>query len=113
MELLIRRGHECWANAYVVEEARRNLLVKMPSSVPVLDELLSRVRVASAHPHAPASRALMALPEKDRPVLEAAIRLKCHVLLTGDRTHFGQFYGKKVEGVLVHSPRSLADELLS
>jgi hypothetical protein len=55
----------------------------------------------------------MALPEKDRPVLEAAIRLKCHVLLTGDRTHFGQFYGKKVEGVLVHSPRSLADELLS
>jgi hypothetical protein len=32
------------------------------------------------------------LPDKDQPVLAAAIRLRCNVLVTGDRTHFGAGY---------------------
>lgn len=51
------------------------------------------------------------LPEKDRPVLASAIQGKCDVLLTGDRTHFGPLYGKKVEGVTIHSPAGLAQHL--
>lgn len=48
------------------------------------------------------------LPEKDRPVLLAAMALKCDALLTGDRTHFGPGYGKTFEGVTIYSPAELA-----
>lgn len=52
------------------------------------------------------------LPEKDLPVLIAAMRLRREALVTGDRTHFGARYGKTVRGVTIHSPRSLANDLL-
>jgi hypothetical protein len=51
------------------------------------------------------------LPEKDRTVLAAAMRLRCDALVTGDRTHFGPGYGKLFGGVTIHSPRSLAEQL--
>jgi len=41
------------------------------------------------------------LPEKDRPILEAAAASGCAVLLTGDMAHFGHFVGETVEGVRV------------
>ena len=53
------------------------------------------------------------LAEKDRPVLAAAIRLRCSVLLTGDRTHYGALFGKVLHGVTIHSPRSIAETLRS
>lgn len=113
LEMLIESGHECWADTYVAEEARRNLAAKAPEGLPTLDTLLTRIRVAGAHPHLSASKSLLALPEKDRPVLDAAIRLDCNALVTGDRTHFGRFYGKVIEGVAIHSPRSLAEALFA
>lgn len=116
LRLLLERGHECWADAYVVAEARRNLRAKGPASLRVLDALLPNLKLAPAalHDAAPAAhRALSAwLPEKDQPVLLAAIRLGCDVLVTGDRTHFGAGYGRAFEGVTVHSPRSLAERIL-
>ncbi|WP_369667843.1 hypothetical protein [Thioalkalicoccus limnaeus] len=53
------------------------------------------------------------LPEKDRPVLAAAIRLGCDALVTGDRTHFGAGYGRVFGDVAIHSPRSLAEQILA
>jgi hypothetical protein len=47
------------------------------------------------------------LPEKDRPVLAAAIASQCDVLLTGDKRHFGKGFGRSFGGVWVHSPASL------
>ena len=38
--------------------------------------------------------------------------MKCNALVTGDRTHFGQFYGRSLAGVAIHSPRTLAERLL-
>jgi len=53
------------------------------------------------------------LPEKDRPVLVAAIHHHhCDILVTGDRTHFGQLYGKTIQGVSVLSPAMLAETVL-
>ena len=49
------------------------------------------------------------LPEKDQPVLLAAMPLACDVLVTGDSTHFGADYGKRFEGVIFYSPRQLAE----
>jgi hypothetical protein len=52
------------------------------------------------------------LPEKDQPVLAAAIRMRCAALVTGDRTHFSALYGKSVAGVTVYSRRMIAQALL-
>lgn len=111
--LLHEQGHECCADAYVVAEARRNLLAKGPEALRVLDALLTHLRLASAAPVAAPSALVDWLPEKDRPVLEAAIRLGCDALVTGDRTHFGGGYGKTFGGVTIHSPRSLAERLFA
>ena len=111
--LLVDAGHECWADGYVVEEARRNLGAKAPSGAPILDTLLARMHVAAAQPHPTALEATFAVPEKDRPVLAAAIRLQCDALVTGDRTHFGAFYGKTFAGVTIYSPKLLAQALLT
>lgn len=95
----------------MAEEARRNLAAKAPGGLAALEALLARINVAgvqlAAHPEA-----ALKLPEKDRPVLAAAMRLGCEALMTGDRTHFGAVYGKALGGVTIHSPRSLAEKLL-
>jgi predicted nucleic acid-binding protein len=112
LALLIEAGHDCWADGYVVEEARRNLAVKAPSGVAVLDSLLARVHLAPSHPHPAGPEAALLFPEKDRPVLAAAIQSRCEALITGDRTHFGRFYGKRLGGVTIHSPSMAAQALL-
>lgn len=113
LALLIKARHECWVDGYVVEEARRNLAAKAPEGIVALEALLSRVHRASAQHADVALEATLPLPEKDRPVLAAAIRHGCQALVTGDRTHFGALYGKTIHGVTIHSPRSLAETLLA
>ena len=113
LRLLRERGHVCCADGYVVTEARRNLAAKGPQALHLLDALLADLEMASAATHAAASVDADWLPEKDRPVLAAAIRLRCDALVTGDRTHFGAAYGKVFGGVTVHSPRSLAEHILA
>ena len=113
LALIAEAGHECHADTYVVEEARRNVALKAPDSLPALDRLVPRIHVAQVKPGVAEAEAVRSLPEKDRPVLAAAIQLGCQVLVTGDRTHFGAFYGKTLGGVKIHSPRSLAEMLLA
>ena len=113
LELLIAAGHECWADGYVAEEARRNLAAKFPDGLAALDLLLSRIHLAAVHAPDAALEGALPLPEKDRPVLAAAIRHSCQALVTGDRTHFGRLYGKTVRGVTIHSPLLLAEALLN
>ena len=112
LRLLRERGHVCCADTYVVTEARRNRAAKGSQALHLLDALLADLEVASAAPGTVASGDVDWLPEKDRPVLAAAIRLRCDALVTGDRTHFGAGYGKVFGGVTVHSPRSLAEHIL-
>jgi predicted nucleic acid-binding protein len=109
LALLADAGHERWADGFVAEEARRNLVAKAPESLEAFEEVLSRIELAPLQPSASLD---LPLPEKDRPVLAAAIRLRCDALVTGDRTHFGALYGKAIHGVTIHSPRSLAEKLL-
>ena len=109
--LIAAQGHELVADEYVVAEARRNLLSKGAAAMEGFEELLRHIEVAPFRatrlPHDLA--ALIA--DKDRPVMAAAIRLRCDVLVTGDSTHFGGLYGTVRHGVAVHSPRSLAEAL--
>ena len=102
------QGHVFAIDAYVAEEARRNIAAKAPGALVVLDDLMSRMACADAHAGELDADTAALLPEKDRPVLAAAIRQACEVLLNGDSTHFGALYGRTVQGVTIHSPRSLA-----
>jgi uncharacterized protein len=108
---LVGSGHECVVDEYVVVEARRDLESKGPEALAELDALLSRFNVAPPLAPARAVKGIEWLPEKDKPVLYAAMSLRCDVLITGDRTHFGPGYGKSFGGVTIHSPRSLAEAL--
>ena len=113
LRLVPQAGHQCVVDAYVVEEARRNLVATAPAALAFLGEVvagIAHVRVLAVDP---ALDANLPLPPKDRPVLSAAIRHRCVVLVTGDRSHFGALFGTSLHGVTIHSPRSLAERLLS
>jgi uncharacterized protein len=46
----------------------------------------------------------VSLPDKDVPILLAAIEARANYLLTGDLRHFGPYFGKKIGSVVVVSP---------
>lgn len=113
LAMALDRGHELHVDAFVIAEAQRNLDAKGRESLDAFEVLKSTLRVAAFVPVDSRVAAWVGwLPEKDQPVLAAAIRLRCHALVTGDRKHFGAGYGKVFGGVLIHSPRSLAEQLM-
>ncbi len=92
---------------YALAEAERNIRVKRPDWQDKFKVLLSFVECV---PEAPL--ALDAgLPDKDKPILGAAIAAKCSYLVTGDKRDFGHLYGKAVEGVMVVSVLELAQKM--
>jgi predicted nucleic acid-binding protein len=98
---------------HALEEARRNLRLKYPSAVEALEGLLG---ITSVEPEAPSGGVAWALerglPLKDAPILAAAAQARCDVLVTGDRTHFGALYGRRLRGVEVLSPAEALERLL-
>jgi predicted nucleic acid-binding protein len=112
LALLRKAGHSVCVDDFVIEEARRNLEAKNPSALVNLDSLLSTMeRLPTRRPEADLL-ASIPLPEKDQPVLAAAIRGGCDTLITGDRTHFGALFGTVFQGVIVYSPAQAAEALL-
>jgi hypothetical protein len=113
-ELLARLeagSHVLCADAYVVGEARRNLSAKGPEALAALETILGRVETSAFLPAVLPARVAALVHEKDRPVVAAAVRLRCDALVSGDRSHFGALYGKELLGVAIHSPRTLAEWL--
>ena len=108
LEALKSSGHTLVADVYVLAEARRNLEAKFPASLKDFEVLLKQLESSATLRGFLPTEIAPELPEKDRPVLAAAIQSRCHILLTGDKTHFGPLYGKNLEGVTIHSPASLA-----
>ena len=104
-------GHILCADAYVIEEARRNLALKGPATLDALETLLATIEAAPFRRMPLPARLAALVHEKDRPVVAAAIHMECDVLLTGDRMHFGHLYGQALHGVVVQSLRSLAESL--
>jgi predicted nucleic acid-binding protein len=86
---------------YALEEARRNLgeteqrerLARLVKTVEITPEALG----GSLPPG-------VELPEKDAPILLAAIESRATHLLTGDVRDFGGLFGKRLGGVLVLTP---------
>ncbi len=46
----------------------------------------------------------ISLADKDVPILLAAIEAQATHLITGDVRHFGEYFGRKIEGILVMLP---------
>jgi predicted nucleic acid-binding protein len=95
-------GVELVTSEYAVREAELNL----PDEVRRLrlQQLLHSVAVLP-HPSAPSPLPSgVRLPAKDVPILQAAMCAEAAVLLTGDVTHFGTYFGKSLGGVLVLPP---------
>ena len=111
LRLILDGGHECWVDDYVLIEARRNLTAKAPDALIALEALLKRLHFSPGQAPGPELKVVNWLPEKDRTVLAAAMRLRCDTLVTGDRAQFGPGYGKVFGGVTIHSPRSFAEQL--
>lgn len=117
LDLLLEAGHTGVVDGFVVEEAHRNLTLPAkgggPAALAALDAILVGLEVAPVHAHDLGRAELAVVAEKDRPVLAAASALRCDALVTGDRTHFGSLWGKTHAGVVILSPRLVAERLLS
>lgn len=92
---------------YAIEEARRNLGAGARKRR--LEKLTAPLEIASSLPDRPLPRGVT-LPEKDRPILLAALQARATHLLTGDVSHFGRYFGREVEGLRILTPaRYLAE----
>jgi predicted nucleic acid-binding protein len=90
---------ELITSPYAAEEARINLLEKDQRQR--LGKLLERVQIVTGVSGLPPG---VTLPEKDRPILQAAVQARATHLLTGDKRHFGKYFGRRYGGVLVLAP---------
>lgn len=91
------------ASALVIEEARRNLAVLRPERFKDLGRLVTRLEIVDATLTKVPSE-VQRLPDKDRPILLAALAGRATHFLTVDKKHFGFLFGKRVEQVLILSP---------
>ena len=99
LQLWKLRDVRLYSSRYAVEEARINLTEQDQRMR--LNRLSEKVQLFEAAP-----RQLphgISLPEKDVPILLAAIEARCTHLLSGDVRHFGPYFGK-IEGVSIVLP---------
>jgi predicted nucleic acid-binding protein len=94
------RGVALCSSRYAIEEARINL-----------EEEAQRRRLAQLTPALQVFDARerelppgITLPQIDAPILLAAIEARATHLVTGDVRHFGFYFGKTVQGVVVVTP---------
>lgn len=90
------------SSLYAIEEASRNL--DSTSQKERLAQLLTDVEKISASRENSDLPEGIAIKEKDKPILLAAIVAKADYLLTGDIRDFGKFFGKKICGLTVLPP---------
>lgn len=91
---------------FAIDEARRNLRVKRAGGRHDLDGLLASVGVAGDPGPGVLAWAGRYVGAKDAPILASAIGAHAGVLVTGDRRHFGELYGRGVHSVRDEPPRT-------
>ena len=96
---------ELLTSGYAFEEARRNLDTEEQRQR--LQALVLRLQLV---PETSAGRPdSVELAEKDVPIFQAAVAAEASHLITGDRKHFGRYFGEKLGGVWVMTPRTYLD----
>ena len=98
------KGVRLLSSSYAIEEARRNLATAAQRErLQHLVEALEMVETLSAAP------LQTPLPEKDKPILAAAVAGRATHLITGDFKHFGEFFGQTLAGIVVLPPAAYLD----
>lgn len=92
---------ELISSAYAIDEARRNL--RETKRRDRLQGLLASVRLVASLPRLELPDGIE-LPEKDHPILLAALAARATHLITGDYSDFGSLFGHEVEGVMILPP---------
>jgi uncharacterized protein len=89
-------------SAFAWDEARRNIALKCPQRTATLDALRGQLAFAPVpDASAIANAAQQGLPDKDAPILAAALVAEVNILVTGDRAHFGHLYGTAIDALQV------------
>ena len=90
-------------STYVLDEARRN--ATSDAHIQRLEELIRSLEVVTTRfdPRDPRLDGVV-LPLKDRPVMIDALDGNATHLLSGDRRHFGRYFGKQLSGVWIMGP---------
>jgi predicted nucleic acid-binding protein len=91
------------SSGYAVAEAERNIAVLRPERLDDLASLTKRLTLVEAA-RLPLPETAASLPEKDAPILLAAMNARATHLLTVDKKHFGALSGQTIGGVLIFSP---------
>jgi len=96
---------ELTASTFATEEARRNITLKCPGRIAALESLIAELSEAAAplSEHVAIAQAV-GLPQKDAPILAAALAVQADLLVTGDRNHFGQLFGRSIGRLKVQRP---------
>jgi predicted nucleic acid-binding protein len=94
--------------SYAIEEAHHNIIIKFPEYLKRFEALMVKVIKV---PSRSGRNCQVLLPEKDRPILEAAIHYKASHLLTGDIKDFGPFmnHPSHTSGVLIQTVAEFLD----
>jgi len=97
--------------SYAIEEAHRNILIKFPDYLKRFEALMATVIKV---PSRSGRNCPAILPEKDRPILEAAIHCKATHLLTGDTKDFGPFMNNPslTGGVIIQTASEFLESLM-
>ena len=101
--------HEFWkmrnlalcTSTYATDEARANLNAKKQHQH--LERLLLKLKTHS-EPKLPFPLPPIDLPEKDKAIFYAALEMGAEYLITGDRQHFGKYFGKTIHGLQIMLP---------
>lgn len=83
------------ADRNVTNAERRTRLYRLVQQLEIVDEPLLRQLPVG-----------ITLPAKDIPIMLAAIDSGAKYLLTGDKDHFGAYYGRVIESVTILRPAS-------
>jgi predicted nucleic acid-binding protein len=105
---------ELVSSRYALEEAARNIAVKFPECVAEFNTLIAGLLLVAEPSQGEIQlAATRCLPDKDVPILAAAIAARAAALVTGDRRDFGHLYGTTVEGVAILTPAEAVSNALS
>jgi uncharacterized protein len=95
------RSTQLVTSVYAAMEAKANLSEQDQQER--LAGLLASLEFTAESGEVPLAKGI-ALPADDQPILRAAIASGATHLLTGDKTHFGRYYGRAVQGVHILPP---------
>jgi predicted nucleic acid-binding protein len=93
---------------YVLDECRRNLPAE--DQIARFTDLMHTVRVVE-FPKPPVLHDPPPLSEKDQPVLAGAVLARADFLVTGEKKHFGVWYGSQLSGIGIEPPSVILDLL--